>query len=169
MFGYYVQQPSLWHDVSRTLRRPINYCIYLWRRLRVQSRERVSFICVWTSSVYEPRRSKIGSYKEIVGECKYILYINSTILLQERHLFTKGYLRVWNKDLCSVYTSINKVKLRNFVDCIHVYVKVWNCLPVGFFQFKHFLYQQCPSAFNARLFIHNLLRRAQVCHDIYQV
>ena len=67
MFGYYVQQPSLWHDVNRTLHRPINYCIYLWRRLRVTSRER------GRSWMYEPRRSKIGSSKEIVGECKYMI------------------------------------------------------------------------------------------------
>ena len=33
VFGYYVPQPSLWHDVNRTFHRPINYCIYLWRRL----------------------------------------------------------------------------------------------------------------------------------------
>ena len=51
VFGYFVQQPSLWHDVNRTLRRPVNYCIYLWRRLRVTSRERVSFMGVWTPSV----------------------------------------------------------------------------------------------------------------------
>ena len=51
VFGYYVQQPSLWHNVSRTLRRPVNYCIFLWRCLRVTSRERVPFMGVWTSSV----------------------------------------------------------------------------------------------------------------------
>ena len=65
MFGYYVQQPSLWHDVNRTLRWPINYCIYLWRRLCVTSRDGCR------SWVYEHRRSKIGSSENIVGECKY--------------------------------------------------------------------------------------------------
>ena len=25
VFGYYVQQPSPWHDVFRTVRQPINY------------------------------------------------------------------------------------------------------------------------------------------------
>ena len=44
VFGYYFQQPSPWHNVNRTLRRTINFCVYLWRRLRVMSRERVSFI-----------------------------------------------------------------------------------------------------------------------------
>ena len=37
------------HDMTSC--RPINYCIYLWHRLRVTSRERVSFMRVWTSSV----------------------------------------------------------------------------------------------------------------------
>ena len=46
---FYVQQSSLWHDVNRTLRRPTIYCIYLWPRLRVTSREGVSFMGVWTS------------------------------------------------------------------------------------------------------------------------
>ena len=65
VFGYYVQQPFSWHDVNRTLRQPFTYFINTWRRLRVRSRERVSFIGVWT------RRSKIGSSKENNGECKY--------------------------------------------------------------------------------------------------
>ena len=59
VFGYYVQQPSLWHDANR----PINYCIYLWCRLR-----RMQECC---SQVHEPCRSKIGSSKEIVGKRKY--------------------------------------------------------------------------------------------------
>ena len=67
MFNFYVQQQSLWHDVNRTLRRPTNYCIYLWRLLRVTSRERVSFMGAWTSS------SKISSSKKIVGKFKYCL------------------------------------------------------------------------------------------------
>ena len=48
MFGNYAQQPSPWHDFNRTLSRQTNCCIYLWRRLRVTSRMRVSFIGVWT-------------------------------------------------------------------------------------------------------------------------
>ena len=51
MFGYYVQQPSPWNVVSWMLRQPVNYCIYLWRRLQVTSREQVMFIDVWISSV----------------------------------------------------------------------------------------------------------------------
>ena len=62
LFSYYVQQPSLWHNINRTLHRPINYCIYLWCCLRKNECH---------SCVYEPHRSKIGSSKEIVGECKY--------------------------------------------------------------------------------------------------
>ena len=41
MFYYYIQQPTLWHDVNQTLRRPVNYLIYPWRRLRVTSREQM--------------------------------------------------------------------------------------------------------------------------------
>ena len=37
------------HDVSQTLRRPVHFFIHLWWRLRVISREWVSFIGVWTS------------------------------------------------------------------------------------------------------------------------
>ena len=49
MFGFYIQQPSSWHGVSRMLRQPVNYFIYLWHRLK--SHEQVLFIGVWTSSV----------------------------------------------------------------------------------------------------------------------
>ena len=52
MFGNYAQQPSTWHDFNRTLSRQTNCCIYLWRRLRVTSRVRVSFIGVWTYDMY---------------------------------------------------------------------------------------------------------------------
>ena len=79
MFGYYVPQLSPWHDISRTLRRPIHYCINLWHRLRVM---RVNECRSW---VYEPRRSKIGSSKEIVGECKYRI-ISHYIHKQKRSL-----------------------------------------------------------------------------------
>ena len=48
MFGNYAQQPSPWHNFNRTLSRQTNCCIYLWRRLRVTSHVRVSFIGVWT-------------------------------------------------------------------------------------------------------------------------
>ena len=37
MFGYYVQQPSLWYDVNRTLVCQINYCIYLYLHLSIIS------------------------------------------------------------------------------------------------------------------------------------
>ena len=47
----FIDKPSLRHDVNRTLRRPVISCIYLWHCLRVTSRERVSFMGVWTSSV----------------------------------------------------------------------------------------------------------------------
>ena len=66
MFGYYVQQPSLYHDVNRTLRWPINYCIYLRHRLRLLPHERVPIMGVWTSL-----GSKLGLSKEIVCECQY--------------------------------------------------------------------------------------------------
>ena len=48
MFGNYVQQSSPWLDFNRKLRRQTNCCIYLWHRLSVTSRKRVSFIGVWT-------------------------------------------------------------------------------------------------------------------------
>ena len=41
MFACYIQQPFPW-------RRPINSVIYPWPRLRVKSREQLSFIGVWT-------------------------------------------------------------------------------------------------------------------------
>ena len=41
MFDYLFQESSSWHDVNRTLRRPINYFIYPWRHLRVTSWELV--------------------------------------------------------------------------------------------------------------------------------
>ena len=72
---------SLRLDVDRMLCRPINYCIYLWRRLRVTSCERVSFM------EHEPRRSKIRSSKEIVGECKYWIMENAWFAMHPRTTF----------------------------------------------------------------------------------
>ena len=61
VFGYYVQQPSLWHDV-KSASQLLHLSIH---RLRVTSRERVSFMRIWTSSVQN------SLSKEIVVECKY--------------------------------------------------------------------------------------------------
>ena len=83
MFGYYVQQSSPWHHINRTLRRPINYCIYLWCRLRVMSRERVSFMDVWTSSVQN---------KFIQGNCWWVFKITR----DQRHV-----IKSYDHTLCN--------------------------------------------------------------------
>ena len=56
------------HDmtsVERYVGQSVTYFICPWRRLRVTSREPVSFIGVWTSSI------QIRPSKEGVGECNF--------------------------------------------------------------------------------------------------
>ena len=62
VFGYCIQQLSPWNDVSWTLRRPINCFNYPSLTHTIAC-----------SSVYEPRQSKIGSSKEVVGECEFYI------------------------------------------------------------------------------------------------
>ena len=82
MYGYYVQKPSPWHDVGRTLCRPINNFIFPLRMSCKQvSCKQVSFIDVWTSS-----------FKEIVGKCKYMKMKNRF------HDISEGQICLWRED-----------------------------------------------------------------------
>ena len=86
-------------------RRPINYCMYLWRCLRVTSRERVSFMGVWTSS-------KIGSSKEIVGECKY------NKIKQLIHKLTISHHKYWWQFIMSAIKQANDSEIISQRECI---------------------------------------------------
>ena len=61
MFGYDVKQSSPWRDNNRTLHRSIKY------HLSVTSRERMSFICVWSTFVKNRFRSKKSRWLSIVN------------------------------------------------------------------------------------------------------
>ena len=107
MYDYYVQKPSPWHDVSRTLCRPINNFIFPLRMSCKQvSCKQVSFIDVWTLSS-----------KEIVGKCKY-MYMK---MKNGFHDISEGHICLWREDsLKEKYNTIYfKTNLINF-PCMQV-------------------------------------------------